>query len=189
LIKKEARILGLAAASGRLQQISVVGIVFRGNLWFDGMFTCQIRPKEHDYMAKLVSAIVQSKQYSQIHAVILPREVLGSGVRLDISDLSHKINLPVISIARRVIYRKRHPQRNPEPKSKTDSFSIKIGGGKVPVEVSGMSRDQTRETFAVACADGQQIPEAVRVAKMVATHVPRRRMPTATIQQNEGYGL
>lgn len=189
MIKKEARILGLAAASGRLQQISVVGIVFRGNLWFDGMFTCQIRPNEHDCIAKLVSAIVRSRQYSQIHAVILPREVLGSGVRLDISDLSHKINLPVIAIARKALYQKRPLHRNPKPKSKTDSFSIKIGGGKVPVEVSGMSRDQTREIFAIACVDGQQIPEAVRVAKMVATHAPRRRMPTVTIQQNEGYGL
>ena len=189
MIKKEARILGLAATSGRLRQISVVGVVFRGNMWLDGMFTCQIRPKEDDCIAKLVSAIVQSKQYSQIRAVILPREVLVSGVRLDISDFSHKINLPVISIARRVIYRKKPPHRNPEPKWKTDSFIINIGGGKVPVEVSGISRDETREIFAVACVDGRQIPEAVRVAKMVATHVPRRRMPTATIQQNDGYGL
>lgn len=182
MIKKEARILGLAAASERLQQISVVGVVFRGYLWLDGMFTCQIRPKEDDCMAKLVSAIVQSKQYSQIHAVILPREVLVFGVRLDISDFSHKINLPVISIARKALHQKRPPHRNPEPKWKTDSFIIKIGSGKVPVEVSGISRDETQEIFAVACMDGRHIPEAVRVAKMVATHVPRQRMPTATIQ-------
>ena len=175
MIKKEARILGLAAASRRQQQISVIGIVFRGNLWLDGILTCQIRPKELDYMAKLVSAIVQSRQYSQIHAVILPGEVLVPGDRLDISDFSSKINLPVISIARRTLYRKRPPHRNPDPKSETDSFSIKIAGGMVPVKVSGISREETQEIWAVACVDGRQIPEAVRVAKMVARHVAALR--------------
>ena len=189
MIKKEARILGLAAASGRLQQISVIGIVFRGNLWLDGIFTCQIRPEEHDCMAKLVSAIVQSKQYSQIHAVILPREVLVSGVQLDISDFSHRINLPVISIATRHLYRKRPTHRNLELKSKIDSFSIRQAGGMVPVKVSGISREETREIFAAACVDNQQLPEAVRVAKMVATQVPGRRTPTVTIRQYEGQSL
>ena len=125
-------------------------------------------------MSGLVSAIVQSRQYSQIHAVILPREVLMSGVRFDISDFSHKINLPVISIARRTLYRKGPTHRKPTPKSRTDSFSIKIAGGLVPVKASGISREETREIFDVACVEGQQIPEAVRVAKMVATHVAGR---------------
>ena len=171
MIKREARILGLAAASRGLQQIPVIGIVFRGNLWLDGILTCQIRPKEPDCMAELVGAILQSRQYSQIHAVILPGEVLVSGVRFDISDFSHKIDLPVISIARRALYRKGPSHRKPMPKSRTDYFGFKIAGRLVPVKVSGISREETREIFDVACVEGQQIPEAVRVAKMVATHV------------------
>jgi len=182
LIKKEARILGLAAASGRQQQIPVIGIVFRGNLWLDGIFTCQIRPKEPDCVLGVVSAIVQSRQYSQIHAVILPREVLVPGVRFDISDFSHKINLPVISITRMALYRKEPTHRKPILKSITDYFGFKIAGRWVPVKVSGISREETREIFAVACVDGQQIPEAVRVAKMVATHVAGR--PLSHIASN-----
>ena len=162
-------------APGRLHEIPVIGIVFRGNLWLDGILTCQIRPKEPDCMAGLVSAIAQSRHYSQIHAVILPREVLVPAVQFDISDFSHKINLPVISIARKTLYRKRPTRRNPKTKSKTDSFSIKIARGLIPVKVSGISREETREIFAVACVDGQQIPEAVRVAKIVAKHVAERR--------------
>jgi len=182
LIKKEARILGLAAASGRQQQIPVIGIVFRGNLWLDGIFTCQIRSTEPDGMSGVVSAIVQSRQYSQIHAVILPREVLVPGVRFDISDFSHKINLPVISIAGRARYRKEPTHRKSMLKSRADFFSVKIAGGLVPVKVSGISREETREIFAVACVDGRRIPEAVRVAKMVATHVAGR--PLSHIASN-----
>ena len=132
-------------------------------------------------MAGLVSAIVQSRQYSQIHAVILPRETLVSGVRFDISDFSHKINLPVISIARRAPYRERPTYRKPMPRSRTDYFGFKIAGRLLPVRVSGISREETREIFDVSCVEGQQIPEAVRVAKMVAKHVagrPLSRLPS-----------
>jgi len=153
----------------RLQQIAIIGIVFRGNLWLDGIFTCQIQRKEHDCLTSLVSAISQSKQYSQVHAVILSREALVSGVQLDISEFSHRINLPVISIARRTIDRKRSTDSDRNPKSEIDCFSFKIADGRVPVKVSGMSRDETREIFAIACRDGQRIPEALRVAKVVAT--------------------
>ena len=126
-------------------------------------------------MSELANAIVQLRQYSQIHAVILAREVLVSGVQFDISDLSDKINLPVISITRRTLHRKKPADRNPEPESKNDSFSIKIAGGVTPVKVSGLSRERTREIFAIACVNGERIPEAVRVAKMIATNVAGRR--------------
>ncbi len=174
MIKKEARILGLAAASSGHLPSLVIGIIFRGNLWLDGILTCQIRPKQPDWLAGLVSAIVRSRQYSQIHAVILPKKVLVDGVRFDISDFSHKINLPVISITRRTLYQNGPTHRKPTPKSKEDYFNIKRAGRLVPVMVSGISREETRQIFAVACLEGQQIPEAVRVAKMVATHVTER---------------
>jgi endonuclease V-like protein UPF0215 family len=120
-------------------------------------------------MSGLVKAIVQSKQYSQIRAIILSSEDIVSGVRIDISDFSHKVNLPVITIARRTLHRQR-------PNSRTDYFSIKTAGGLVHVKISGMSREKAHEIFAVACAEGQQIPEAVRVARIVATHVTERQL-------------
>ena len=174
MTKKEARILGLAAASGELEPIPVIGIVFRGNLWLDGIFRCQIRTKEHDCMSRLVSAIVRLRQYPQIHAVVIPKEALLSRVLLDISDFSNKINLPVISIARRGLYRKEPTDRGLMPKSRTDVFSIRVSGRLVHVKVSGISREETKEILDVACMDGQQIPEALRVAKIVAAQVARR---------------
>lgn len=178
MIKKETRILGLSAPTGRLKRIPVVGIVFRGSLWLDGILTCELQPDGPAYLSGLVRTIVRSRQYSQIRAAILSREDLVPGIRIDISAFSRKINLPVVSIIRKTDRWKTPTHQNelPPTKSKIDYFSIKIAGGLVRVKATGISREETREIFAVACANGQRIPEAVRVAEVVAEHVTRRSL-------------
>jgi endonuclease V-like protein UPF0215 family len=154
----------------------VIGVVFRGSLWFDGLLTCEIRPGEPDCVSSLVRAIVRSKQYSQIHAAILSREDLVCGIRIDGSDLSRRINLPVVSISRDTARSKPPPYQNEQSSSRLERnfFSIEIAGGLVTVKAAGIGPEETREIFAVACASGQRIPEAVRVAKIVAMHVTGR---------------
>jgi endonuclease V-like protein UPF0215 family len=178
LIKKEARILGLSAPTGRLKQTPVVGVVFRGNLWLDSIFVCQIQPDRPDYLSALVRAIVQSRQYSQIHAVILSREKLVSGIRTDISGLSRKINLPVISISRRTARQRTDSLQNARQstKWKVEYFGVKTAGGPVCLKAAGIVPQKAREIFVVACADGQRIPEAVRVADLVAKRTTRRSL-------------
>lgn len=170
MIKKETRILGLGAPTGAFKQIPVVGVVFRGSLWLDGVISCQIPTDRPDCLTGLVHAIVRSRQHSQIHTVILHGQDLLSRIRIDISDLSHKIDLPVISISRRPIHwKKRRPQtKRHTPKSKLDYFPVKTGEGIVHVQVTGLSREEVREVFVVGCAGGQRIPEALRVAEIVA---------------------
>jgi endonuclease V-like protein UPF0215 family len=174
LIKKEARILGLAATTKRLKRVPVIGTVYRGNLWLDGIFKCQVQRGQRDQLSRLVRAIVQSKQYSQIHAVILSRENLLPGIRIEISDLSRKINLPVLSIIKKTPLspRKMVGPQNQQRRArlKVESFRIKIAGRLVPLRAAGLSSEEAREIFAIACASGRWIPEAVRVAQIVAEH-------------------
>jgi len=158
-----------------LKRIPLIGIVFRGNLWLDGILTCRVEPDRPNYLSGLVRAIVRSRQYSQIHAVILSRENLVPGSRIGISDLSRKINLPVICILRRTVRHGTHSHQNkPFPtKSKVKYFTIKTAGGLVSVKAAGLDREGTRQIFHVACREGAWIPEAVRVADVVARHVTR----------------
>jgi endonuclease V-like protein UPF0215 family len=178
LIKKEARILGLSAPTGKLKQTPVVGVVFRGNLWLDGILVCQIQPDRPDCLSTLVRAIVQSRQYSQIHAVILSREKLVSGIRTDILGLSRKINLPVVSISRETAQQRTNSHQNERPssRSKVEYFSVKVAGASVCLKTAGISPQEAREIFVVACANGRRIPEAVRVADLVAKHAGRRSL-------------
>jgi endonuclease V-like protein UPF0215 family len=170
LIKKETRILGLGVPTGAFRQIPVVGVVFRGSLWLDGVLSCRIPTDRPDSLTGLVQAIARSRQHSQIHTVILHGQDLSSKIRIDISDLSHKIALPVISISRRPIHWKerRAQTKRHTPKSKLDYFPVKTAEGIVHVQVTGLSHEEVREVFAIGCAGGQRIPEALRVAEMVA---------------------
>jgi endonuclease V-like protein UPF0215 family len=174
LIKKEARILGLAATTKRLKRAPVIGIVYRGNLWLDGIFKCQVQRGRRERLSGLVRAIVQSRQYSQIHAVILSRENLLPGIRIEISDLSRKINLPVLSIIKKATFSHRKvvglQNQQRRARSKVECFRIKIAGQLVLVRAAGLSSGEAQEIFAIACASGQSIPEAVRVAQIVAEH-------------------
>jgi endonuclease V-like protein UPF0215 family len=170
LIKKETRILGLGVPTGAFKQIPVVGVVFRGSLWLDGVISCKVPTDRPDGLTGLVQAIVRSRQHSQIRTVVLHGQDLSSRTRIDISDLSHKIDVPVISISRRPIHwNKRRPQtKRHTPKLKLDYFPVKTEEGILHVQVSGLSHEEVRQVFAVGCASGQRIPEALRVAEIVA---------------------
>jgi len=167
LIKKEARILGLAAPKGRQKQIPVIGIVYRGNLWLDAIIVCQSIPNGPEHLQDLVKAIVRSKQYPQIHAVILSREDLAPGLQIDISDFSRRINLPVICITERTACRKIASQSTKEVRQ-VEHLSFKVSGKVANVKIVGLNREEAQEIFQVACANDQRIPEAVRVAEIIA---------------------
>jgi len=167
LIKKEARILGLAASTRRLKRVPVIGVVYRGSLWLDGMFKCQVQGDRPGRLSGLVKAIVQSRQYTQIHAVILSREDLALGVRIDISSLSRKINLPVLSIVRKTTSFQRGST------TKVERLRLDVAGRRVLVGAAGLSMEEAEEIFAVACTSGEWLPEAVRVAQIVAEQADR----------------
>jgi hypothetical protein len=178
MIKRETRILGLSGAKGKAENILVVGIVFRGNLWLDGVLTCQLKPRHADYLLELVKAILRLRQYSQIHAIILWREELASGNPIDISKLSRETNIPVMSIGGlNVRTRANRPGGNrTETKSNADSFQIQLEEGVVGLKAVGIPYKETCEVFGVACAAGEPIPEALRVAQVVVRHLTRHHV-------------
>jgi endonuclease V-like protein UPF0215 family len=175
LIKRETRILGLSGGNGKSESIPVIGIVFRGSLWLDSVLTCQVTRRQRDYLSGLVQAVLGLKQYSQIRAVILQGEELVSGTRMRLSELSRETNLPVISIVElKGRTRASNPKiRQAETNSNADSFPIQLHGGVVCVKAVGMGQKETCKVLDVACATGQLIPEALRVAQVVARHVTK----------------
>lgn len=160
LLKKEIRILGLSSPSKRTTNVPVVGVVFRGSLWLDGVFTCLLELRHRDYLLDLARAIRQSRQYSQVHAVILSKEELVPCHTINISALSHKIRLPILSVVR----------KNARCKTK-ECFPIKVKGRIISVRVQGMSQERTQEIFSIGCAGNHRVPEAVRVADLLAKHL------------------
>lgn len=173
MLKREVRILGLSAPNRRLKEIPVIGVVFRGNLWLDGVFTCLLEPDRSNHLSTLARAITRSKQYSQIRAVILSREQLVPGEDIEITKLAQRISLPVISIIRKPHSRGlRKLQGGKRSKTfRATRYEIKFRGRPVSVLAAGISHERTREIFTVGCAVPHILPEAVRVADLIAKHV------------------
>lgn len=160
MLKKEIRILGLSSSSNRRKKVPVVGVVFRGSSWLDGVFTCILEPGRRDYLSDLARAIMQSRQYSQVHAVILSREDLVAGTRINVSALAHKVSLPVISLIERS-----------NPRRAKGHYLFAMRGRPILVRAAGISYARTREVFSIGCAGNHRIPEAVRVADLMTTHL------------------
>lgn len=169
MLKKEIRILGLTASTKKSNRI-FIGVVFRGNLWLDGILAYKLDSSTEDYLPGLAKTIIKSKQYSQIRAVILSREDLVPGRNTDMGSLARKINLPVIAIVR-----SRKPKR-PIPRRGIRDRGIlycrvKIRGKMISLRAVAMNCETVAEVFKLGCAQNRSVPEAVRVAELIARHV------------------
>jgi endonuclease V-like protein UPF0215 family len=170
LIKREARILGLSAAR-KDHRILVVGVVFRGSLWLDGVISCAMEMNGTNQNSALSRAIKQSKQHSQLHAIIL-KEQLVPGWKVNITDLARRVKLPVIATTNR------HISSAPEKSKGTrgiQRYDIIINGRHFSVLAVGLSRANAEQVFKIGCTPTSRIPEAVRVATLLVQQASRRR--------------
>jgi endonuclease V-like protein UPF0215 family len=164
LLKKEARILGLSTAR-KGHKIFVFGVVFRGNLWLDGIVTCTIELNEPYHTAQISRTIIKSRQYSQLHAIILMKDRLVRGLEIDLSELTHKTKLPTIAL---VNPRSKRTPRQTRPTQGPTYYDILVNGKHVSVLTEGVNKDNAQQLLTIGCNRDNKIPEAVRVADLLA---------------------
>jgi len=135
------------SAIRKAQLNRIVGVIFRGSFWLDGLFTYTASTKDKRYVTGLASTMRGSKQYPQIHAAIFSREnILPNGVQ-DFDRLADEIDIPILVLRR---FRNR---------SSTSIWSP----NKDPATVN--------ELFSISCAEEMSIPEAARVADLIANQL------------------
>jgi len=159
VLKKETRIIGLSAPRNHRKKIPIIGIVYRGSYWLDGIVTYTLDRADPTYLSGLATAIMTSKQYSQIHAVISSRpHILPQGF-IDFALLAEEINIPVIVVSRA---RRHTPGKFMKVKSSRNSTSI---------WTHKQYQEKVNDLFMIGCAGTMNIPEAVRVADLIATQL------------------
>jgi endonuclease V-like protein UPF0215 family len=162
LLKKETRILGLSATPRLKGGTFVVGVIFRGSSWLDGILTCTLRPRRSHEMLKLSRAIMRSRQYSQLHAVIISSNQTVLQRDNHIAELARRIKLPVILLLKRA-RRKKTGQR-----LGVKQYDLDINGERLHVSAKGIGFKNIQELFTVGCTPDSCIPEAVRVADLIS---------------------
>jgi len=151
-IKKEIRVLGVAARHSS-RGYTIVGVVYRGNLWLDGVLKAY--SEEADITNALAQRLIDSSHSGQVRIIILSRENLPTEVRVSAGELSAKTGKPVILMGDTV---------------ETTSTWHK-GDEKATFSAVGLSRWSAEGILRASTREGVT-PEALRLAALTLSALP-----------------
>ena len=178
MLKKEMRVIGIDDApfdKFKKGKVLVVGAVFRGGLFLDGILSTKINVDGNDSTKKIIEMINKCKFKPQLQCIFLDGIAVGGFNIIDVKELSKKTKLPVIIIIRRkpdIENIKRILIRlNKKSKIKLlEKAGPVVPIGKIYAQLTGLSIEKAKEILKIACTRSH-IPEAIRLAHMIASGI------------------
>lgn len=182
-IKSEIRVLGIddgAFIAHTKGMVDIIGVVYRGGYWFDGVMRTKIEIDGMDATEKMGTMINGSPHFSQLRVIVLNGVTFAGFNIVDIKKLSNTIGLPVIAIVRekpdfKKIKRalKHLPMYEKRWKIiKNTGKTIKVHTGKtegvVYMQIAGISEIDAKKIVRNT-STRSNIPEALRVAHIIAS--------------------
>ncbi len=177
-MKDEIRILGIDDSP--FQKFSnaeclVIGTLFRGGKFCDGIMTTKVRVDGSNATSKIIAMINRSKFRSQIRVIFLDGLALAGFNIVDIEKLHHATDIPVVVIIRKMpdiphikevlgklgMSRKIKMLDDAGPISKV---------GKIFTQSKGVTPEVLRDMIRISCTHAD-IPEALRVAHLIAAGI------------------
>ena len=186
-IKSEIRVLGIDDGRFVLHTkgtVDVVGVVYRGGYCFEGVMRTEITIDGLDATEKIATMIKNSPYYKELRAIILDGVTFAGFNVVDISELSDRVDLPVISVAREKpdLEKIRGALKNlPDFEKRWQAmenagelFDVETRDGENPVYVqtAGILREDA-ENIIKKMSTQSNIPEMLRVAHIVASGLTR----------------
>ena len=104
-IKEEVRVVGID--DGPFEKFNphkntlVVGVVFRGGLYFEGLLSTKVRVDGFNSTRKVIEMINKSKFKNQLQGIMLDGVALGGFNVIDVEELFDKTRIPVIVVMRK----------------------------------------------------------------------------------------
>lgn len=80
--------------------VPVVGVVFRGGYWLDGVMHTSVEIDGFDATEKISSMVVNSPHYKQLRVILLNGITFGGFNVIDLKELFAKTNLPIIAVTK-----------------------------------------------------------------------------------------
>lgn len=177
--KRQIRLLGIDDGpfdkSDRKQDVIVIGTVFRGGDFMDGMMSTKIRKDGMNSTKKMIEMIQKSRFRSQLRAILLDGIALGGFNVIDMERLNRKTGIPVIAVMRK------HPDLDKiRTTLKNLGMQAKIpllekGGkicrsGNVFMQFCGMTEERARDIVKLS-ATHSFLPEPIRIAHLIAAGI------------------
>lgn len=179
-IKPEIRILGIDDSALFNEKVMIVGAIFRGGDWIDGVLRSEITKDGLDATEIICNMINTSRHHSQIRAVILDGITYGGFNVVDIQVLYRKTGVPVIVIMRSYPDFEKIKSALKNFHDGDDRWEIikragdieKISGKKnsVYIQRAGIGLETVKKIIQLTSIRSN-IPEPLRVAHLIATGI------------------
>jgi endonuclease V-like protein UPF0215 family len=183
MIKEEIRILGVddGPFTKKDKEVIVIGVIFRGGEFLDGLIRTYISVDGLDATEKLSEMINSSKHKQQLKVIMLDGVTLGGFNIIDVKKLYLETKIPVIVINRKIPDLKSIKtalEKNFEDFEKRWKMILNAGKIKevklekfsIYYQNLGLEDEETEEIILISTKHAQ-IPEPLRVAHLIATGI------------------
>jgi len=165
--------------------VPVVGVVFRGGYWLDGVMHTKIAVDGFDATEKIAEMITGSPHYRQLRVIMLNGVTFAGFNVVDIQALNAATKLPVIAVTReKPNLAEIHDALNHLSRSEERWNAVLNAGELVEVatrhkneriylHVAGVSAEDARKVVRLT-STRSNMPEALRVAHLIASGVSGR---------------
>jgi uncharacterized protein len=176
--KNEIRVMGIDDAPHKFRSkgnVLVIGTVFRGGSWMDGVLSTKVRIDGNNATKKITDMVNKSRFKPQLQCIFLDGIAVGGFNVIDIKQLSKKTKLPVVVVIRRkpnIENIKRVLSRlNKKSKIKMlEKAGSVVPAGKIYIQLTGLSIGRAKEILKIVCTRSH-VPEAVRLAHIIASGI------------------
>jgi len=160
----------------------VVGVVFRGGYWLDGVMCTRVEVDGTDATDKIASMIVGSPHHKQLRVIMLNGVTCAGFNIVDIKKLNVKTGLPVIAVTREEPDFKeiREALKNlPESEKRWKTIrgsgemfevSTRHKSAIVYMQASGIHEEDARKIVQLT-STRSDVPEPLRVAHLIASGI------------------
>jgi endonuclease V-like protein UPF0215 family len=185
VIKPEIRVLGVD--DGKFtphteSQVPVIGVVFRGGYWLDGVMHTKIAVDGFDATDNISSMITLSPHYKQLRVIMLNGITFAGFNIVDIKTLNAATTLPVIAVTREKpdlaeIHKALKKMSKSEERWKAvlnageiSTVPTRSQKEKIYMEVAGISVEDAQKILRLT-STRSKIPEPLRVAHLIASGI------------------
>ncbi len=181
-IKPEIRILGIDDAPftpHTRNKVMLIGTIFRGGLWLDGVLRTYIGGDGEDSTQKIVQMVNKTRHKDQIGAIILDGVTFGGFNIANIKEIFENTGIPVIVIMRKIpnFQGIKKALLNFEDHEKRWNSILDAGKvykienkGPIYIQIRGIDLEDAKEIVLLSTTRSA-IPEPVRVAHLIAAGV------------------
>lgn len=187
VIKPEIRVLGVddGVFTPRVRGlVPVVGVVFRGGYWLDGVMHTKVEVDGFDATEKIASMIIDSPHYKQLRVIMLNGITFAGFNVVNIKELNSETKLPVVAVTREKpnFIEIREALKNlPESEERWETIkstgklfevSTRSKNEKIYMQTSGILEEDARKILQLT-STRSSVPEALRVAHLIASGISK----------------